>query len=719
MSADWEKEVCGLDRSAAADGAANEGLSALTRLADAIDGADDRDARLAALSAWTQDAANVASAVEAQLHAPTAVEGILTRIVVHHGLGGPARSLHASLKREAKAASKAQRADAIADRRDALPRSVDLEAALGVGDLPPGLVCPGGWDLDASGIRRLSIDRETGEEVAVQVASRPLAVTGRCREIGEGRTSVLLEWATSHGRRHQIVPRGKVADSRSFVELAGVDAPVHSNNARDLVQFVADWEAANAAVLPEARVTTSMGWQGRDGEDGFMWGRSQLLPGQAESSALALEDLPPSRWGERQVHLLIDDGGRDLADGFVAEGTWDGWLDAVAAARPYPAVMLALYAALVPPLMIFLPTLPNFVVDYCGPTSEGKTTTLRFAASAWGSPDERSGGLIRSWDATRVWIERTAALLGHLPLFLDDTKRAKRPEAVGQVLYDLANGLGRGRGSVSGLRDLGRWRTVLLTTGEAPATSFTNDGGTRARTLSLWGSPFGGGSAQAGKAVRRITEGVLRHHGHAGPRLLRWLLDTPGARDELRSTYVAARDRWDALTNGNPVASRASQYVAGLDLAQTLLHDKLGVPRPSDDPLLHAWTAVCGASVEADRASDALRDVLSWAASHQARFYGRQPASGYLDSIPHAGWLGAWASDASWEHIGVLPTELRRFLEGQGYDFEAVVRTWLDRSWLRRSGKHRARKLTVGGVKERCFVITRAACDTVQGDDDE
>jgi len=381
--------------------------------------------------------------------------------------------------------------------------------------------------------------------------------------------------------------------------------------------------------------------------------------------------------------------------------------------------MLALYAALVPPLMAFLPTLPNFIVDYCGPTSEGKTTTLRFAASAWGCPDERSGGLIRSWDATRVWIERTAALLGHLPLFLDDTKRARRREEVARVLYDLANGLGRGRGSITGPRDLGRWRTVLLTTGEAPATSFTNDGGTRARTLSLWGSPFGGGGVETGQAVRRITEGALRNHGHAGPRLVRWILDTPDACDQIRLQYQEARDRWDALTNGNPVAGRAAQYVAGLAVAQWALHEILGVPRPAADPLAHAWSAVCGASVQADRAADALRDVLSWAASQQARFYGRQPSSGFVDGTPNAGWLGAWASDDRWTHIGVLPHELRRFLEGEGYDFEAVVCTWLDRGWLRRSGKHRGRKLTVGGVKERCYVITRAACDAVQGDDNE
>jgi hypothetical protein len=32
---------------------------------------------------------------------------------------------------------------------------------------------------------------------------------------------------------------------------------------------------------------------------------------------------------------------------------------------------------------------------------------------------------------------------------------------------------------------------VLISSGETPVTSFTEDGGTRARALCVWGAPFG------------------------------------------------------------------------------------------------------------------------------------------------------------------------------------------------------------------------------------
>ena len=86
----------------------------------------------------------------------------------------------------------------------------------------------------------------------------------------------------------------------------------------------------------------------------------------------------------------------------------------------------------------------------------------------------------------------------------------------------------RGRGSPQGVQRTTRAHGVLLSTGEAPATSFTNDGGTRARTLCLWGSPFGG--AGTPKAVRRylnceFPSASVLHQPH---RLrVRLALDTP------------------------------------------------------------------------------------------------------------------------------------------------------------------------------------------------
>jgi len=117
---------------------------------------------------------------------------------------------------------------------------------------------------------------------------------------------------------------------------------------------------------------------------------------------------------------------------------------------------------------------PNFIVDWANRTSTGKTTALRVGASAWGNPDERAGHtVLPSWDASRVWVERASGLLSGIPLFMDDTKRAKNSKMVSELLYTVAGGRGRGRGNTTSLAATCSWRTVLLSSGEAPATSFS------------------------------------------------------------------------------------------------------------------------------------------------------------------------------------------------------------------------------------------------------
>ena len=85
--------------------------------------------------------------------------------------------------------------------------------------------------------------------------------------------------------------------------------------------------------------------------------------------------------------------------------------------------------ALAPPMLEILGA-SNFVLDFAGATSSGKTTTLRVAASCWGKPDERSDeSAMHTWDVTRVFLERASTIISGMPLILDDTKRAKDPSS--------------------------------------------------------------------------------------------------------------------------------------------------------------------------------------------------------------------------------------------------------------------------------------------------
>ena len=96
-----------------------------------------------------------------------------------------------------------------------------------------------------------------------------------------------------------------------------------------------------------------------------------------------------------------------------------------------------------------------------GPSSCGKSTALRVAASVYGGPD-----YITTWRATDNGLEGTAAAHNDTLLIMDEMGQVS-PNIVGDVVYMLANGEGKSRADRRGnARRTKRWRVAILSSGE-------------------------------------------------------------------------------------------------------------------------------------------------------------------------------------------------------------------------------------------------------------
>ena len=419
-----------------------------------------------------------------------------------------------------------------------------------------------------------------------------------------------------------------------------------STTASDVVRYLAAYEQTNLGHLPRARIAKQMGWQGERGDLGFLWGRSLIRGEPGPLGEVDVNSVDPEDWGEDSVFLLGSDAGDEqLAAGYHTAGSYESWRDGVGVIAAHPPALIALYGSLAPPLLAILDA-PNFIIDLCGSTTTGKTIVLRVAASCWGNPDERApASAMSTWDGTRVWVERASAVLNGLPLILDDTKLAKRPTDIAGVLYSVANGRGRGRGSPCGMRRASSWTTVLLSSGEAPATSFTQDGGTRARVITLWGLPFNHADASTAKLVNGLDMAVRQHYGHAGPRFVQYLLVHRHEWDALRAAYQHNLAEYLTKARGNALAGRLAGYFAALKITGTLAHTALDLHWRYDDPVERLWDKLVAEANQADRAKAALAYVYSWALGHQADFWERHARIGVADPQPrqpNAGWAGRW-----------------------------------------------------------------------------
>lgn len=588
---------------------------------------------------------------------------------------------------------------------------------------PASLIVPAGYELGEGGIHKVSFTNDMNER-RTSVAPAPIVITGRTTDIHGGQESAELLYKRGGQWRRKSVGRSTVSNTREIVGLSDYGVPVNSGNAGALVDYLGDFDTANIDDLPHGRTSAQMGWQGKNGSEGFLWGRRLLRASQPiPDGETSVKELRPEDWPKDGVMFRgADVGDEELAEGFTPSGTFDEWRDTMRQVDRFPKVKLAVVAALAAPVLEVVVGY-NFIVDLANTTSRGKTVTLRLAASCWGNPDERApGSVLGTWDATRVWIERTSAALNSMPLLLDDTKRARNPRHVAQTLYDVANGKGRGRGSLQGLGQSGSWSTVLLSTGEQPATSFTEDGGTRARVLTLWGSPFEVVGKSMGELVSHLDFQAREHYGHAGPRFVKHLLENRDSWPQYRERHNQFRQEYKKRSGGDPVLDRMADYFATLRLTAELAAEHI-LPWEAFDPVEEPlWETLAGEASESDRAEAALRLVLSWASANQTAFYGRERRDMNDEPVPPVGgYVGRWDPEKEfdpWGFIAFSQIRIKQLLEGEGFSADATLRTWRERGWLQVEEGPKTRntkRIRINGERAHVIAIKREAYEEVLG----
>jgi len=339
--------------------------------------------------------------------------------------------------------------------------------------------------------------------------------------------------------------------------------------------------------------------------------------------------------------------------------------------------------------------------------------------AAWGNSNmEAEIRCIHNWAATKVGLERLCATQSDLPLALDDTKTNGTPKLINNSVYAIAEGQGKTRGSPHGLRPTQAWRTIVLSTGEAALSDYCQDGGARARILSLSGFPFHGlKTDEAARFVAQVLHLADHNYGHL---TVPWIEYLTTHTDQ----WAAWRERFhqnaSSIVAPTGIIARVANMRAAITTAGQIFHEAGIVPWNFRDPFIALWDAIEQKLDEAEVGKRALNDIYSWCISREESFYGRHQHVHTRDSdvdhvtferIQPGGWLGRWDVGADWHYIGIFPRILNRALTDMGYDPAAVCALWDQNKWLRRDpdGKHRGLKTRLGKTDARLIAISREA----------
>jgi len=246
---------------------------------------------------------------------------------------------------------------------------------------------------------------------------------------------------------------------------------------------------------------------------------------------------------------ILFNGRSAASSGYAIAGTATTWRDSVARlAGGNPSMMLGVAAALSAPL-IGLVGADGFGVHLFEQSSAGKTTTANIASSLWGEPD----ALRLTWYGTALGIANEAEAHNDSLLPLDEVGQGSSAKDVATSAYTLFNGAGKLQGAKEGgNRELKRWRTVAISTGEMDIETFLAAGGLKVKAGQLVrllnipmekstvfnGLPNGKAHADA------LKEAWIDNHGAAGREWVKWLAAN---QQEAKQAVRDAQTRWRGL----------------------------------------------------------------------------------------------------------------------------------------------------------------------------
>lgn len=556
------------------------------------------------------------------------------------------------------------------------------------------------WGVGQDGVLRAfkevikKVDGEEQIEIKPRVvASHPLWIIERGTDVEHGHDVVTLAWRAESGPGHpdgpwrqKTVGRAVIADPRKLVELAADGAPITAGDvARGIVDWLADLVADRTCrniIGESAAVIPRLGWVGHDPGAPTGWvGPSGWTPVAEDAAA---------------VRLMAPDGLEAVAAAMRPAGKVDALADVLS--RGTATLWCAIGAALASPILRPL-GLQGWILDVAGSTSGGKTSALQVAAAVWGDPER----LIRTWRDTDVFLFSTAAFLGNVPVFIDDTKTEGDPKRIARVVYSLTSGTERGRGSADGgVRTLRTWRSVGILTGEQPLTSFSSDAGTRARVLPLWGQVF-----RSADEAEAAVSAARRSWGHLGAGFVN-ALAKPGEIDRVRGLC----DEWAEWMRGELGGAAADGVALRLRLPAASILAALAFAVEAELLTITQtqWEEVRAALLKSIRAgaSDADQPLAALLATesermaHPDRWIGHDAAAGATDT-PMAGWAGIFDHErgvAYW-----LPGALEGVLLKAGHRPAEVLARWGDRGWRLTEGNGKDPRKTLCGTRGRFVAV--------------
>lgn len=310
------------------------------------------------------------------------------------------------------------------------------------------------------------------------VSFTPVILSKSLESLDTGDIKAELTFKKNNKWEKIVVKKSQISTTTNITNLSDSGLNINSINAKKMVDFLSNFEMNNNIRIEKMFCTSQLGWNKN-------------------------KDFLPYT---ENVVFDADNETMKKYEAYHEKGSIEKWIAKMKEYRKNEYFRFYLNASFAAPLLDILRE-RGFFVHLWEDSGAGKTAALKAALSIWGDPDT----LMTNFNSTKVAFEKMAALYNDLPMGIDERQQAN-DEILDSLVYMIANGKGKGRGSKSGgLQTQHIWKTIALTTGEEPLSKETSHTGVKNRLLEIQGKPF-----ENNEGARKMYDFLKDNYGTVG-----------------------------------------------------------------------------------------------------------------------------------------------------------------------------------------------------------
>jgi hypothetical protein len=373
----------------------------------------------------------------------------------------------------------------------------------------------------------------------VKICSHPLFPTMRYVNIETGSELMDISYKLDgKWKKLKLIDRKTLSQSKTIVSLSEYGLDVTSENARDVVNYLAEVDQLNRDIIPRRETVKHLGWIHDRGFSPYIDGVDYDNGGKFEDAFRAVR-----------------------AEGSLEE--WKRLASMIMECDEYLPTRIVLAASVASVILKWTSQQPFIVHLWSAESGSGKTIALMLATSVWADPE--IGLYMRSMNATKVANEQLAGFCNNLPLVLDELQTIQKNTDFDDIIYMLCEGTGKARGSRDGgLREQTRWLNTILTSGEQPISADSRAGAVnRVISIGTDGQIIPGDK----RHMSEFADGLRANFGHAGRIIIDRIISNKKFADDVKVLYKAAMSRLSPYVTG-----KQANYGAAIMVGDVLLN---------------------------------------------------------------------------------------------------------------------------------------------------